>query len=110
MNGHRIEIRLDARSTVPDDFPSFFESIADALYDDESVSNQDVSGDAVDGSLTFRMTVESTDAAEAILQALNVVRSALHAAGVGTAGWERHIQLALNAVGQGADTGELLSA
>ena len=110
MIAQRIEIRLDPKAASPEDFSTFFDAVAEALYDCEGVFDQDLSGDAEDGSLTFRMAVPTADAADAIVTALTAVRTALHSVGASTPGWEKHMQVLLNSVDKGAETGELLTA
>lgn len=68
--------------------------IADALYEVEGVYDQDLSVDFGSGTVTFSMTVDAADEVRALRTAMTAARSALHAAGGGTPGWEDQYRMA----------------
>lgn len=65
-----------------------FDAIADAFFDCTGVEDHDVSAHAVEGTLTFSMSVTAEDVAKAFTTAVAAVRTAVHCAGHSTPGWE----------------------
>lgn len=69
-----------------------FDLLADALYDlddtDPEISDVDLGAALTEGRATVTMTVEAADPAAAAVKALSTVRTAVHAIGDFTPGWE----------------------
>lgn len=69
-----------------------FIALADALCDleasDAGLEDADLGASLVNGHATVSMTVDAADAAEAGTKALCAVRTAIHAVGDATPGWE----------------------
>lgn len=60
----------------------------DALSDEPGDVDADFSVDPVAGTIVFQVSIQADEAGAALTQAQTFVRSAMHAAGVGTPGWE----------------------
>jgi len=64
----------------------------DALLDiedvDPAISDPDLAADLSSGHVDVQMTVEAADPAVAMVKALATLRSAIHAIGGATPGWE----------------------
>ncbi|SFF35619.1 hypothetical protein [Curtobacterium sp. YR515] len=84
---------LGASDDVRAELSTDFDLIADALFDLEDVHDQDLTADLATGTLTFSIGVVADDEFRALDRALGAVRTALHAAGRGTPGWERHYRM-----------------
>lgn len=71
---------------------SLLESLMDALLDledaDGTIMDPDLAADVSTGRVDVQMTVEAEDPAVAIVKALATLRSAIHAIGGATPGWE----------------------
>jgi hypothetical protein len=84
-----VEIELDGQGPISD---ARFTMLADALYDldgsDPEVLDVDLGASLAEGRATATMTVEAADPAAAATKALCTVRSAIHAIGDCTPGWE----------------------
>jgi hypothetical protein len=84
------EVALDARAPISE---SRFGDLAEALRaldaGDPEIADVDLDGSLADGCATVTMTVEADDPADAATKALCVARTALHAIGEATPGWER---------------------
>ena len=69
-----------------------FDALADALYEldaaDPAVSDADLTARLADGRVTAAMVVDAEDPADAATKALCAVRTAIHAIGDATPGWE----------------------
>ena len=74
------------------DLPGRVEALADALHDledfDPAVEDPDLAARLTDGYVDVQMVIEAGDPAEAMTKALCVLRSAIHAIGDATPGWE----------------------
>lgn len=83
------EMELRASGAIDD---ARFDALADALYEldeaDPAVSDADLTARLADGSVTASLVVEADDPAAAATKALCAVRTAIHAIGDGTPGWE----------------------
>lgn len=84
-----IEIVVQAKAE-PDRAESAFVAIADAFFDLDGVDDQDLAS-GVD-TLTFSMTLTAVDEVAGLSAAMTAVRTAIHAAGGATPGWESHIE------------------
>lgn len=84
---------LGASDDVRAELTTDFDAIAEALFDLEDVHDQDLTSDLATGTLIFSIGVVADDEFGALDRALGVVRTALHAAGRGTPGWERHYRM-----------------
>jgi hypothetical protein len=84
-----IDTEIDAAGPISE---ARFAALADALYDledgDPAVEDADLGAALTSGHATVSMTVDAADAAEAGTKALCVVRTAIHATGDATPGWE----------------------
>lgn len=85
--------QLDESAGPHPELTADFDVIADALLDLEDIHDQDLTADLVTGILTFSIGVVSNDEFDALDRALGAVRTALHAAGRGTPGWERQYRM-----------------
>lgn len=97
MPAQKIEFTVVPQEDAPENFGTFFEVAADAFYACVGVFDQDMSGDGETGHITFTMGVDEVDPLEAFRAALGAVRTAMHAAGASTLGWEQHLQVTMNA-------------
>jgi hypothetical protein len=83
------ETEIDAAAPITE---TRFAALADALCDledsDPGVEDADLGASLTSGHATVSLTVDAADAAEAGAKALCVVRTAIHAAGDTTPGWE----------------------
>lgn len=95
-----VEISIGPKAPPPshEDFEAFFDAIADAFYECEGIFDQDVSGNADTGDIVFSLAIDTDDPAEALQRALGAVRTAMHAAGGRTPGWEQRIEEALSQI------------
>ena len=84
-----VEIVVQA-APEPNRVESTFAAIADAFFDLDDVNDQDLSSD--DETLTFSMSLSADDEIAALSEAMTAVRTAIHAAGGATPGWESHIE------------------
>lgn len=85
MNEYSLKIAVGRKDGLPVTEKDFV-SIADAFFDLEGIDDQDLSADA--GTLLFTLTVAAADEVQALSAATVAVRTAIHAAGGGTAGWD----------------------
>ena len=80
------------KCTGPDGCESRLEPLMDALLDledaDETITDPDIAADTSVGRVDVQMTVEAADTLEAAVKARTVLRSAIHAIGDSTPGWE----------------------
>jgi hypothetical protein len=83
------EMELRAEGAIDD---ARFDALADALYEldgsDPAVSDADLTAQLEDGRVTASLVVEADDPAAAATKALCAVRTAIHAIGDATPGWE----------------------
>lgn len=93
MTKYLVRLECVAELDDADDIATDFDAIADALFDLDDVHDQDLAADLETRTLTFSIGVVADDEFGALDRALGVVRTALHAAGRGTPGWERHYRM-----------------
>ena len=65
-----------------------FEAISDAFYDIEQIQDQSVEADWSRMRMFFDMSIEGSDRLDVVAEAYNYARSAIHASGGYTPGWE----------------------
>jgi hypothetical protein len=84
-----VEVELAADAPISE---NRFDALAEALYDldasDPEISDTDLSASLAEGRATVSSAVEAEDPAAAATKALCTVRTALHAVGDATPGWE----------------------
>ncbi|SNQ46651.1 conserved hypothetical protein [Frankia canadensis] len=66
--------------------------LADALYDLHGADDTDLGTNLTTGCLHVTMIVEASDLEEAVARSLAATRSAVHAVGGATPGWDRSIR------------------
>ncbi|WP_144754842.1 hypothetical protein [Curtobacterium pusillum] len=93
MTNYTVRVECVAQLDDPDDVATDFDAIAEALFELEDLHDQDLAADLGAGTLTFSIGVTAADEFGALDLALGAVRTALHAAGRGTPGWERHYRM-----------------
>lgn len=93
MTKYIVRSECVAQVDGPDEAAADFDAIADALFDLEDVHDQDLAAGLTDRTLTFSVSVTADDEFRALDIALGAVRTALHADGRGTPGWERHYRM-----------------
>ena len=93
MTKYLVRLECVAELDDADDIATDFDAIADALFDLDDVHDQDLAADLETRTLTFSIGVVADDEFGALDRALGAVRTALHAAGRGTPGWERHYRM-----------------
>lgn len=97
MTNYLVRVECAAQLEAADDLraelTADFDVIADALFDLDDLHDQDLTADLASGILTFSIGVVSDDEFGALDRALGAVRTALHAAGRGTPGWERQYRM-----------------
>ncbi|WP_144710994.1 hypothetical protein [Curtobacterium pusillum] len=93
MTNYLVHLECAALVDGADDITAAFDLIADALFELEDVHDQDLSADVGTRTLTFSVGVTADDEFGALDRALGAVRTALHAAGRGTPGWEQHYRM-----------------
>ena len=88
-------LRLECEATDADDqtIRSDVDAVADAFFDDEDVFDQDLAVDIASKTLTFSLNVDASSEVHALEAGIGAVRSALHASGGGTPGWEDHYRM-----------------
>lgn len=64
------------------------EALLDLEEVDEAIMDPDLAADLSTGRVDVQMTVEADDPAEAMVKALAALRTAIHAIGDATPGWE----------------------
>jgi hypothetical protein len=84
-----VELELTASEPIDE---TRFDALADALYEldasDAALSDIDLSASLADARATVTTTVEASDPADAGTKALCAARTAIHAIGDATPGWE----------------------
>lgn len=73
---------------------ALFEPLADAVADLADVVDADLGANIAEGLFDFSMAIDTSDEVSALQAGLAAVRSAAHAAGCSTPGWEQHIESA----------------
>ncbi|WP_155896731.1 hypothetical protein [Curtobacterium sp. UNCCL17] len=99
-NATKYLVRLECTAALdePGDIAADFDAVADALFDLDDAHDQDLAVDLQTRTLTFSIGVVADDEFGALDRALGAVRcgavrTALHAAGRGTPGWERQYRM-----------------
>jgi hypothetical protein len=69
-----------------------FDPLAEAVADLGDVIDADLGANAVTGLFDFSMAVDARDEVSALQAGLAAVRTAVHATGGSTAGWEEHFE------------------
>ena len=85
-----VELNAKPLNAGADALTGHFEPIADALMDLDGVVDPDLALDLDRGVLTFVMGVDTDDPGAAVNAAVTAARTAIHADGGGTPGWERY--------------------
>lgn len=93
MTKYLVRLECAAALDEPGDIAADFDAIAGALFDLDDVRDQDLAADLETRTLTFSIGVVADDEFGALDRALGAVRTALHAAGRGMPGWERHYRM-----------------
>lgn len=91
MTKYTVEITCLA-SLPADELGGSFDAIADALRELAAAEDADLGMDLATGALDVTLTVKAVDEVEALSWALGSTRTALHAAGHSTPGWEEHFE------------------
>ncbi|RCW40725.1 hypothetical protein DFQ14_11051 [Halopolyspora algeriensis] len=89
-----VEVTCRASGSHAEELEEHLEQVMDALQDEPGVADADIGADLDEMLVDFCLHVRADSAADAVAQAHTVVRSALHAAGAATPGWE-HMDRAL---------------
>lgn len=93
MTNYIVRLECVAERDEPHDVAADFDAIAEAFFELDNVHDHDVAADLAGRTLTFSGRVAADDEFRALDIALGAVRTALHAAGRGTPGWERHYRM-----------------
>lgn len=93
---YNVEIVLHLDKAIDADTESHLDDVADAFADITDVDG-DVGMDVATGRVDLCMTVLAEGQADAIGKAISAARTAIHAAGGRTPGWDGIIQKALEA-------------
>ncbi|MFJ3035918.1 hypothetical protein ACIPC2_16040 [Curtobacterium pusillum] len=93
MTNYIVRVDCVAHLDDPNDVAADFDAVADALFELDDLHDQDLAADLEAGTLAFSIGVSADDEFGALDLALSAVRTALHAAGRGTLGWERHYRM-----------------
>lgn len=93
MTKYLVRLECITEHDEADGLAAEFDAVADALFDLEDVHDQDLTADLASRTLIFSIGVVADDEFAALERALGAVRTALHAAGRGTPGWEQHFRM-----------------
>ncbi|KJE24863.1 hypothetical protein FF36_00870 [Frankia torreyi] len=74
------------------DFETRTDQLMDALLTLEDLIDPDIGGNLTEGRMDITMTIEADTIPDAAYKSLCAVRTAIHAVGGATPGWERLIQ------------------
>ncbi|MFD5829527.1 hypothetical protein [Lentzea sp. NPDC060358] len=83
-------------SAVARDLENHLEAVMDALQSEPGIEDADIGANLEDGTVEFCLHLDADDSPDALRQAHLRVRSALHAAGGATPGWDQMIQAILD--------------
>ena len=84
-----VEIQVDVVMHGRQEFEDFADAVADELHGLRDSSSRDLGVDLKTGMLTFCFTFEgTTDPEKIIKRAMSLARTAFHASGGATPGWE----------------------
>lgn len=92
MIRYYLEITCQLQNGSRDEMEELFEPLADALYDLTNVIDADLGANLDRGQFDFTMAVDADDEVAALQAGIAAVRSAVHATGGGTPGWEQHFE------------------
>ncbi len=84
-------VELTVTSPIAD-FETHTDQLMDALLALEDLIDPDVGGSLAEGRMDITMTIEADTIPDAAYKSLAAVRTAIHAAGGVTPGWEHLIQ------------------
>lgn len=93
MTSSFLRLECEALGADAEQVRADFEASAEALSEMDGVFDQDVEADLSRKTLTFSLGVTSSSEVRALETAITAVRTALHAAGGGTPGWEDHSRM-----------------
>lgn len=89
----RYYVEITVQADMPrTDREELFQSLAEAVYDVAGVNDADLGANFAAGVFDFVMTVEAGDEVSALSAGLTGVRTAVHAAGGATYGWDDHFE------------------
>lgn len=94
MESFYLRLECAAPTATQEQLEHDFDLVADALYELDRIYDQDLSVDLSARTLTFSMAVDADSQVDALAAAMSAARTALHAAGGGTPGWEDHYKMA----------------
>src|SRR3954453_24066012 len=84
-----VEISAQVTPAGPADYlESFVDRLMEGLLDEPGARDADVGADLDTGRIDFCFHLEAEDSVSALRQAQMIARSASHAGGAGTPGWE----------------------
>ncbi|HEX7309011.1 hypothetical protein [Lentzea sp.] len=81
-----------ASSAVAMDLENHLDAVMDALQSEPGIEDADIGANLTNGTVEFCLHLDAEDSSDALRKAHVLVRSALHAAGGATPGWEQMIQ------------------
>jgi hypothetical protein len=81
-------VELHCQGIPADELEGQLDSIMEALVEEPGEVDADLSAELGAGTIDFQVSVQATEAGEALSLAQAFVRSALHGVGVSTPGWE----------------------
>ncbi|WP_105033479.1 hypothetical protein [Cryobacterium aureum] len=110
MTSFHLELSAQAVDMSPDAFESAFDAIADALYDCKGIDNADLAGDLSTQIAIFSMDVDAEDEVTALTIGLGAARTALHASGGATPGWEDNFAMLRQIIETAASSSERVPA
>ncbi|WP_298868726.1 hypothetical protein [Microbacterium sp.] len=87
-NEYAIEVKVGTAYPLTE---REFVTVADAFFDLSGIFDHDLA--TADDVLTFSMVTPGADEVEALAVAMSAVRTAIHAAGGATPGWETGIRM-----------------
>lgn len=86
-----IRFRVAGCETA-EDLDQHLDEVLDFLHDDDRVVDPDFMAALEDREVEFTLSVSAADEIEALTIISGALRTAIHAANGGTAGWESHFQ------------------
>lgn len=86
-----VELTCQA-SAVMTDLEEHLEVVMDALQEEPGIEDADIGADLGEGTVEFCLHLNAEDSSDALRKAHVLVRSALHASGTATPGWEQMIK------------------
>jgi hypothetical protein len=92
MTRYYLEITCQVHGASRDTMEDLFEPLAEAVYDLTGVIDPDLGADMARSRFDFTMAVDADSEVDALRAGLAAVRSALHAIGESTPGWENHFE------------------